>query len=154
MVKRVTSICAAAAAAAALWGGTAGAVSGSQQFNVQRGGRTRTVTASGPISGTGVDIVINDQRDRFKFKGGSVLFDHQPHNLTRTFDEKTCTSTLREKGTYQLSSGTNKFRRAKGNGTYTATTKDKFKAVPGGGCAGGRPTTTFSLNASGTTTLP
>jgi len=83
---------------------------------------TGTVKAFGPVFGRGTDIVKSQTTDLFVFRRGSLLIDHTATSDKQTVDNKACTLTIDETGTWVISSGTGKYRGARSkDGTYTAT---------------------------------
>src|SRR6476659_4305772 len=59
------------------------------------------VTASGVINLTGTDIVVSDTEDTFDFgANGQITVFHSPMRSRDHFNEKRCTATFVEKGTY------------------------------------------------------
>jgi hypothetical protein len=156
MMKRVAMAVAAATTVAAVWAGTAVGLSGSQRFTLRftgSGGGGGTVYAAGPISGTGSDVVINDNTDRFVFTGGSVTVTHQTTNSSDSFDPRSCRGTHRETGNYQIAGGTGKYAGASGNGTYSLWASFRSTRTASG-CSHGGESGTGVVTARGTTSLP
>jgi hypothetical protein len=80
------------------------------------------LTARGPIRGTGTDTQVSDTRDVFVFPKGTVNVDHQATtNNQPKVNEKTCTATFTEDGTFQLKGGTGKYKHVSGFGRYHLT---------------------------------
>lgn len=77
---------------------------------------TPVAIAVGPISGVGT---YDPVADRIDFPSGSVFF--QSHMTTNEFtpDPYTCTATVSQAGTWQISGGTAAFAGASGQGTAT-----------------------------------
>ena len=111
-----------------------------------------TLIASGPVSGSGKDVVLSDTQDRFVFTGGSVLVTHQPTRSHDSFNEFTCTGTFNETGTYQLAGGTGNYAGASGGGTYHVTAFIQVHRTANG-CTGPASQSVL-ISAHGSTTLP
>jgi hypothetical protein len=152
MFKRVAVAAAAAAAVATVWAGTAVGASGNQSFRISGSNTGGTVYASGVISGSGTDKVIGDNLDKFIFAAGNVWVSHHVTTDNGSFDPRTCSGRINEKGTYQIVRGSGAYRGATGSGTYTAsgTLRSTRTAT---GCAG-EPTARYFVQASGWTNLP
>ena len=61
-----------------------------------------TVVASGAINATGEDVVISDTEDLFVFPDGTLTVFHAPERTSEHFNERRCTVTFRETGTYVI----------------------------------------------------
>src|SRR3954466_8572956 len=110
MLKRMAASAVAVGAVAVVWGTSATGATGSQQFRVSgvdNGGR---VYASGPVSGSGRDIVLGQDADKFVFPAGSVLVSHHATSTRQSFDPRSCSGRFTESGTYSLSSGTGAYK--------------------------------------------
>ena len=124
MMKRLAALAAATAVTVSVVaGGTASASprSGTQHFLLREtdfNQSTSVVVARGPITATGIDVVISDTRDRFVFPQGNLIIDHQPTSTEDSFNPRTCTARFEEEGTYQIVRGTGKYDDVSGHGTY------------------------------------
>jgi hypothetical protein len=79
---------------------------------------TPAVFADGVIDARGVDVVINDNRDRFVFARGAIVVTHRA-----TFNRERCNRDnglghFTERGTYRIVNGTRAYEGASGRGTY------------------------------------
>jgi hypothetical protein len=104
------------------------------------------VWASGPIAGSGRDIVMGANADKFVFAGGSVTVAHQATSQNQTQDPRTCLGRFTESGNYQLVAGTGVYRGVSGSGTYSARGVSR-------GCTEAAKSRYF-VTASGWTKLP
>jgi len=147
MFKRVAASVVAVGAVAVVWAGSATGTTGSQRFSVSGGNKGGSVYASGPISGSGRDIVMGQNADTFVFPGGSVLVSHQASSQNQTVDPRSCLGRFTESGTYQLVSGTGVYRGVTGSGTYSARGTSR-------GCDQKTATNRYFVSASGWTKLP
>jgi hypothetical protein len=111
-----------------------------------------TVTASGPISGTGKDVVVNDTTDKFVFSKGNVTVVHTPGSNHESFNPQSCTGTFTERGTFQITGGTGKYKGATGSGTYDARGTFVGTQTPDG-CSDAGSTFVAFVNAKGTATV-
>ena len=156
-MKRVMVFAGTVGGALVLWtAAAAAATSGPQSFILTSptgGGHQGTITAAGPVHGTGVDRVINNNTDRFVFpRQGSVLVNHQATS-SHPGPEVGCVFFYSERGTYSLAGGTGQYVGASGGGTYRVS--DVFFATPTSkGCSGRNGTDFLVIAASGHTTLP
>jgi hypothetical protein len=153
-MKRLMGV--AAVAVLALMGSAgpaAAATTGRQTFSIVSQNDKATVTASGPVSGTGKDVVVNDNTDRFVFSKGNVTVVHTPGSSHESFNPQSCTATFSERGTFQVTGGTGKYKGATGNGTYDA--RGTFVGThTAEGCSDAGGTSVFFVNAKGTVTIP
>ena len=133
-------------------GPAAAATTGSQTFFIVQQGQNSTLTAFGPVSGSGRDVVLSDTQDRFVFDGGSVLVSHHPTASHDTFSPSTCIGRFTERGTYQLTGGTGKYAGASGGGTYRVDAMFQGRHTANG-CSDDGPTTVM-ITTNGRTTLP
>jgi hypothetical protein len=102
-----------------------------------------TVTASGVINDTGQDIVISDTEDTFDFgANGQITVFHSPIRSRDHFNEKKCSFSFTEKGTYVFGNGTGEWADYNGSGRYTVT----GRAV---NACNGTPVGTLTIRASG-----
>ena len=147
MFKRVAASLVAVGAVAVVWAGSATGATGSQRFSISGSNTGGSVYASGPISGSGRDIVFGQNADKFVFPAGSVLVSHQATSQNQTFDPRSCLSRFTESGTYQLVSGTGAYRGVTGSGTYSARGVSR-------GCDQNAARSRYFVNASGWTKLP
>ena len=148
MLKRVAMSAVAVGAVAVVWAGTAGATTGSQRFSISAGNTGGSVYASGPISGSGRDVVMGQNADKFVFAGGTVWVSHHASSQNLSFDPRSCLGQFTESGTYSLVKGSGVYRGVTGSGTYTAKGTQR-------GCDPNAPTSTrYFVNASGWTSLP
>ena len=106
-----------------------------------------TVVASGAINATGEDVVISDTEDQFVFPDGTLTVIHAPVRGKEHFNDKKCTGSFRETGTYVISEGTGQYEGVTGSGNYRAV--GRFED----GCEG-PPTGTFTITARGSINLP
>ena len=146
MFKRVAISAVAVGAAAVVWAAAAGGATGSQRFSIAAGNTGGNVWASGPITGSGRDVVLGPNQDRFVFAAGTVLVNHQASSQSSTFDPRSCLGRFGESGNYQLASGTGAYAGVSGSGTYSARGISR-------GCTGSG-STRFFVTASGWTSLP
>ena len=152
MLKRMAASTVAVAAVAVVWAGSATGATGSQRFSISGSDNGGHVYASGPISGSGRDIVMGANADKFVFPAGSVVISHHATSQHDNFDPRSCTDRFTESGTYSLSSGTGAYAGVTGSGTYSA------KGVARGtrtasGCSMNAKSRYF-VSASGWTKLP
>jgi len=105
-----------------------------------------TVVASGAINATGEDVVISDTEDQFVFPNGTLTVIHAPVRSKDHTNDKKCTGSFRETGTYVISEGTAQYEGVTGSGTYRVA--GRFQ----GGCEG-TPTGTFTITARGSINL-
>ena len=105
------------------------------------------VVASGAINATGEDVVISDTVDEFVFPDGTLTIVHAPVRSKEHFNDKKCTGSFRETGTYVISEGTGLYEGVTGSGRYRAA--GRFED----GCEG-LPTGTFTITARGSINLP
>jgi hypothetical protein len=78
------------------------------------------VTASGVINDTGVDIVVSDTQDTFDFgANGQITVFHSPVRQRDHFNEKKCSLSFTETGTYVFGNGAGEWANYNGSGTYT-----------------------------------
>jgi hypothetical protein len=105
------------------------------------------VVASGAINATGEDVVISDTVDEFVFPDGTLTIIHAPVRSKERFNEKKCTGSFRESGTYIISEGTGQYEGVTGSGRYQAS--GRFQDA----CEG-IPTGTFTIKARGSINLP
>jgi len=129
----------------------ADAATGSQRFLVSASNAGGSVWATGPIAGAGTDVVLGQNQDRFVFKGGSVLVNHQATGGSDHFNPITCTVTFTETGVYQLASGTGAYAGVSGGGTYSARGVGVGHRTADG-CS--EPRVRFVVTARGVTNLP
>jgi hypothetical protein len=147
MLKRMAVSAVAVGAAAVVWSGSAMGTTGSQRFSVSAGNAGGSVYASGPISGSGRDVVLGQNADKFVFTNGWVLVSHSATSQNQSFDPRTCLSRFTESGTYQLVKGTGVYRGVTGSGTYSAKGTSR-------GCDPKTASSRFFVTASGWTNLP
>lgn len=131
----------------------AGAATANQQFQITGLNNKQTVVATGPISGTGKDITVNDDTDKLVFRHGSILINHPDGNENDRFDPATCTARFEFSGNYTLSNGTGIYKGVTGSGTYRGTGVFVGKKTAKG-CSEARGTTVLTITARGTTTTP
>ena len=106
-----------------------------------------TVVASGAINATGEDVVISDTEDLFVFPDGTLTVFHAPERTHEHFNEKRCTATFRETGTYVIAEGTGDYEGVTGSGTYRVVGQIED-------ACGETPTGTVTITARGTINLP
>jgi hypothetical protein len=106
-----------------------------------------TVVATGAINATGEDVVVSDTEDHFVFPDGTLTVIHAPVRSKDHFNDKKCTGSFRETGTYVISDGTGQYEGATGSGSYRVV--GRFRD----GCEG-VPTGTFTITARGSINLP
>jgi len=146
MFKRVAASVVAIGAVAVVWAGSATGTTGSQRFSISGGNNGGSVWASGPISGSGRDVVMGQNADKFIFAGGSVTVSHWATSQNQTVDPRSCLGRFTESGNYSIASGTGIYRGVAGSGTYTARGVSR-------GCTDAAKSRYF-VNASGWTKLP
>jgi len=129
----------------------ADAAGASQTFFIRGTSQSGTVSASGPIAGSGKDITIDEDHDRFVFDAGSVLVTHHATSFNGRFDPATCIFSFTERGTYQLSGGTGVYRGVSGSGTFSASGVG-VGHLSANGCS--EPQVVNLVSARGTTNLP
>jgi hypothetical protein len=101
------------------------------------------VSATGVINDHGTDVVVSDSQDTFVFADGQITVFHAPRHQNQKFNQKQCTVTIHERGTYVFGDGTGAWAGYTGSGHYVV---DGFAA---NACGPGEPTGTISINASG-----
>jgi len=102
-----------------------------------------SVIASGVINDEGVDIVVSETEDIFDFgSNGTITVFHSPLRSHEKFNEKKCTFSFTEKGTYVFGDGTGEWAGYNGSGTYTV----KGEAVD---ACGETPVGTITITAKG-----
>jgi hypothetical protein len=106
-----------------------------------------TVVASGAINATGEDVVISDTEDQFVFPDGTLTIIHAPVRTKDKFNDKKCTGSFRETGTYVISAGTGSYEGVTGSGDYRVVAR--FES----GCTG-PPVGTLTITARGSINLP
>jgi hypothetical protein len=106
-----------------------------------------TVVASGAINATGEDVVISDTEDQFVFPDGTLTVIHAPVRGNDHFNDKKCSGSFSETGTYVISDGTGQYEGVTGSGTYRvqARIQDSCTETPSG---------TFTITARGSVNLP
>jgi len=147
MLKRVAASVVAVGAVAVVWAGSASGTTGSQRFSISAGNTGGSVYASGPISGSGRDVTLSQNLDRFVFPGGSVWVSHQASTQHQTFDPRSCLGRFTESGNYQLVKGTGVYRGVTGSGTYSARGTSR-------GCNPDTAPSRYFVTATGWTSLP
>ena len=152
MFKRVAASVVAVGAVAVVWGSSAAGATGSQRFSISGGANGGRVYAAGPISGSGRDVVLGQDLDKFVFPKGSVLVSHHASSTNESFDPRTCSGRFTESGTYSLSSGTGAYKGVTGSGTYTAQGVVHGRRTASG-CSD-HPKQRYFVKASGWTKLP
>lgn len=107
------------------------------------------VLGFGPIRARGVDHVVSDTRDVFRFPAGSLRLTHRMRSSHQSADPATCLFTYTERGTYRITGGTRAYAHASGHGRYRV----KVMAV---GCKENAAPEVFSatIRARGPLTLP
>ena len=101
------------------------------------------VTASGVINDTGTDIVVSDTEDTFDFgANGQITVFHSPRHSRDHFNEKKCSFSFTEKGTYVFGNGTGEWANYNGSGKYVA----RGHAV---NACNGTPVGTITITATG-----
>jgi len=63
-------------------------------------------------------VTTSNNRDTFKFPGGSFRVTHKITHGHSHFSTRICAGTFRERGTYKLSHGTGKYAGISGHGRY------------------------------------
>jgi hypothetical protein len=147
MLKRVAVSVVAVGTAAVVWAGSASGTTGSQRFSISATNAGGSVYASGPISGSGRDVTLSQNLDRFVFPGGSVWVSHQASSQHQTFDPRSCLGRFTESGNYQLVKGTGVYRGVTGSGTYSARGTSR-------GCNPETAPAHYFVTATGWTSLP
>jgi hypothetical protein len=134
--------------------GAAAAETGGQHFTIfASDGDNGTVIATGPVSGVGEAITIDDDNDLFVFPNGTFKAFHPQTGGSDTFNEAACFGRSTFSGTYTLSDGTGDYAGISGSGTYRGRAffvADRTDT----GCDENGGSSFFFVNASGTTTLP
>ncbi len=101
------------------------------------------VVASGVINDTGTDQVVSDTEDIFDFgANGQVTVFHSPRHQNQRVNQKKCSFTFTEKGTYVFGNGTGEWANYNGSGKYTAS----GRAV---NACNGTPVGTLTIDAHG-----
>jgi len=152
MFKRVAASVVAAGAVAVVWAGSAAGATGSQRFTISGSNNSGRVYATGPISGSGRDIVMGQELDKFVFAKGSVLVSHHATSMNDNFDPRSCMDRFTESGTYSLSSGTGAYKGVTGSGTYTAKGVARGRRTANGCSMNAKAR--YLVKASGWTKLP
>ena len=106
-----------------------------------------TVVATGAINATGEDVVVSDTEDHFVFPDGTLTVIHAPVRSKDHFNDKKCSGSFRESGTYVISEGTGQYEGVTGSGSYRVV--GRFHD----GCEG-TPTGTLTITARGSINLP
>ena len=106
-----------------------------------------TVVASGAINATGEDVVISDTEDQFVFPDGTLTVIHARVRGNDHFNDKKCSGSFSETGTFVISEGTGQYEGVTGSGTYRlqARVQDLCTETPSG---------TFTITARGSVNLP
>jgi hypothetical protein len=106
-----------------------------------------TVVASGAINATGEDIVVSDTEDQFVFPDGTLTVIHARVRGKDHFNDKKCTGTFRETGTYVINEGTGQYEGVTGSGSYRVVVRfhDGCEGIPIG---------TVTITARGSINLP
>ena len=155
MKRAIVCIAGLATMFAVFAGQGSAATTGSQRFTITASNKGGTVWASGPVTGTGQDIVLGKggTMDKFVFAGGTIWVSHQATSQSGgQIDPRSCAGRFSEAGTYQLVKGSGAYRGISGNGTYSANgTVQQTRTASG--CTG-TPQNRFYVTASGTTSLP
>jgi hypothetical protein len=113
--------------------------SGAQHFLIlENDDGPQVIVANGPIHASGVDVAVNNNRDRFEFPKGNVRIWHQAKTDHQSYDKKTCLTRFSETGVYEVLGGSGAYRGATGHGTYV------LRGV-GVGCSSNGPPTVFQL---------
>ena len=81
------------------------------------------VLGFGPIHAKGVDKVISNHKDVFRFPNGRLIVRHQKVSGNRDRDRATCLFRFSERGTYQVVRGTGDYVGAHGHGHYVVNGK-------------------------------
>jgi hypothetical protein len=81
------------------------------------------VLGFGPIHARGIDHVINDTHDVFKFPAGNLKLTHTPKKTHNFSDPVTCLFRYTERGTYRITGGTRAYAGASGHGHYRLAAK-------------------------------
>ena len=112
-------------------------------FSEEGGG---TVVASGAINATGEDVIISDTEDQFVFPDGTLTIIHAPVRGKDHFNDKKCTGSFRETGTYVISEGTGQYEGVTGSGKYRVVGRfeNGCQEIPDG---------TFTITARGSINL-
>jgi len=105
------------------------------------------VVASGAINATGQDIVISDTEDQFVFPDGTLTINHAPVRGKDHFNDKKCTGSFRETGTYVISEGAGLYEGVSGSGRYRVVARFE------NGCDA-FPVGTLTIMARGSINLP
>ncbi len=101
------------------------------------------VTAAGVIDDAGTDIVVSDTEDLFDFgANGQITVFHSPMRSREHLNEKRCSFSFTEKGTYVFGNGTGEWADYNGSGHYTV----KGHAV---NACNGTPVGTLTIHAKG-----
>jgi len=80
------------------------------------------VVARGVINDTGVDIVVSDTEDTFDFgANGQITVFHSPLSQRDRFNERKCTVSFTERGTYVFGNGTGEWADYNGSGRYSVS---------------------------------
>jgi hypothetical protein len=106
-----------------------------------------TVIASGAINAVGEDVVISDTEDQFVFPDGTLTIIHAPVRSKEHVNDKTCTFSFKETGTYIISEGTGQYEGVTGSGTYRVAGRFESDCVSA-------PTGSFTITARGSINLP
>ena len=117
------------------------AVSGTQHFQMMNTSTKQNITtnpliAYGVITAAGTDHENANGTDTFSFPGGSLGVKHTPAKggTKQSFNTKTCLFTYSEKGTFKVTGGTGKYKRASGSGTYTLSAIGIGPKLKSGAC--------------------
>ncbi len=160
----------AAAAAAVIMAGPAGAsplaphsaakVTGTEHFQIMSTSATSpnaSTIAWGVFTTAGVDHMGN-AIDTIVYPGGSVRIKHSAGTGPQSFNPKTCLFQVHQHGTYQLISGTGKYKGITGHGTYTVSVIGLGPKTKSGACSQSQTAPPVAqqqvVDASGPVTLP
>jgi hypothetical protein len=109
-----------------------------QTMNTSTSGSVTTnpLIAYGLFTAPGTDRENPNGTDTFSFPGGSFLVKHATAKGTahQSFNAKTCLFQASEKGTFQVSNGTGKYRGIAGGGTYALSVVGIGAKLKNGSC--------------------
>jgi hypothetical protein len=117
-VAAITAVAGAAAATAATR--SAPAVSGTEHIQVMSAaaGGPATAIAYGAFTATGRAHFGGGKAGKLALPGGTIVLAHTAGKGSEHFNPATCLSTIRQPGTFRITSGSGRYAGISGHGTY------------------------------------
>ena len=157
-MKRAMAVVATVGAALVLMAGPAmAATTGPQTFVLYGQDDTPgTIVGSGPVSGVGVEVDIDEDNAIFSFSNGAFHVNHPQTGGSDNFNPTTCSGSATFSGPYTLSGGSGAYTGVTGSGTYSGRAVFVGQRDSTGACSEDLPPlfSFFYVVARGTTTLP